>query len=235
MQCFKEGGSVKYESRKEHKEEMKSDIAQDKAIVKKAFSMHDKQEHKGEKTNLSKLNKGGRAKKACGTVKKFKAGGSINNVYEAKKSSGDKDNIKKVKQIKPEFAASESAAVKVKNTDAKFCGGGKTMKKYAPGGSVFDTIRSGATKLKENILGTDEQNRIGQENLDLQARKGSRLAKFLGGSDQGMYVPEKEQPGGMPSIAPKKSSEEFDLHKTVKKAAMDEGMKKGGKVKKGCN
>jgi len=98
MQCFKEGGSVKYESRKEHKEEMKSDTAQDKAIVKKAFSMHDKQEHKGEKTDLSKLNKGGRAKKAAGTVKKFdKASGE----YGAKKTDGDIKRIKDAKNFKP--------------------------------------------------------------------------------------------------------------------------------------
>jgi hypothetical protein len=42
------------------KGEMKSDLAQDKKLIKKAFSMHDKQEHKGGKgTNLSKLKKGG--------------------------------------------------------------------------------------------------------------------------------------------------------------------------------
>ena len=57
---------------------------------------------------------------------------------------------------------------------------------------------------------------------------------------EGMYVPEKEQPGGMDTIKPVggmdtikpvKKTEEFDLYKTVKKAAnKDEGMKKGGKV-----
>jgi hypothetical protein len=42
----------------------KEDIKQDKAIVKKAFKMHDKQEHKGGKgTDLSKLKKGGKVKK----------------------------------------------------------------------------------------------------------------------------------------------------------------------------
>jgi hypothetical protein len=37
----------------------KADIKQDKAIVKKAFGMHDKQSHEGKKTNLSKLARGG--------------------------------------------------------------------------------------------------------------------------------------------------------------------------------
>ena len=42
------------------KGEMKQDIAQDKKLIKKAFKMHDKQEHKGSKgTNLSGLKKGG--------------------------------------------------------------------------------------------------------------------------------------------------------------------------------
>ena len=37
----------------------KKDIKQDKAIVKKAVGMHDKQMHGGKKTNLAKLAKGG--------------------------------------------------------------------------------------------------------------------------------------------------------------------------------
>ena len=42
--------------------------------------------------------------------------------------------------------------------------------------------------------------------------------------EKGMYVPEKTR------LAPKKSAEEFNLYKTVKKAAEKEGMKKGGSV-----
>ena len=37
----------------------KADLAADKKLIKKAFKMHDKQEHPGKKTNLSKLKKGG--------------------------------------------------------------------------------------------------------------------------------------------------------------------------------
>jgi hypothetical protein len=48
-QLFKEGGEAMD----------KMDIKQDKAIVKKAVSMHDKQLHGGKKTNLAKLAKGG--------------------------------------------------------------------------------------------------------------------------------------------------------------------------------
>ena len=135
MQHFKEGGSVKKEianyEKRERKTEEKADIAQDKAIVKKAIRMHDIQEHKGEKTDLSKLKKGGRAKKECGTVKKY-------------------------------------------------CGG-KKVAAYEGGGSVIDTIKDQATDLKNKIIGTPEQNRIAQANLDKQAAQGSKLAKMLGG------------------------------------------------------
>ena len=35
------------------------DLAEDKKLIKKAFKMHDEQEHGGKRTNLSKLKKGG--------------------------------------------------------------------------------------------------------------------------------------------------------------------------------
>jgi hypothetical protein len=101
MQCFREGGSVKYKSRHSEKSEMSSDISQDKKVVKKAFAMHDKQEHPGEKTDLSKLKKGGRAKKECGTVKKYKTGGTVENAYGAKKTDKDIKDIANTKRQKP--------------------------------------------------------------------------------------------------------------------------------------
>jgi hypothetical protein len=123
MQCFKEGGQVAYKSRKAGKADMSSDIAQDKKIVKKAFKMHDSQEHEGEHTDLSKLKKGGRAKKDCGTVSrycgggmaKYKDGGSV-GIYGAKKKSGDLDSIKKAKDIKPKKLAEGGM---LKDTDAE--------------------------------------------------------------------------------------------------------------------
>jgi len=142
MQCFREGGSVKamcYGGKMKkggHAEskEMKKDIAQDKKVVKKAFAMHDKQSHEGEKTNLSKLKKGGRMKKEVGTVKKYKAGGAI----EMKKDAGDKDDIKKVKQTKPKKAAAPSAATKDVMNTPKFFKKGNKVKKYSNGQAVKD-------------------------------------------------------------------------------------------------
>jgi hypothetical protein len=60
-------------SKKDYESEA-ADMAQDKKVVKKAFKMHDEQSHEGEKTDLSKLKKGGRAKMK-GTVRTYKAGG----------------------------------------------------------------------------------------------------------------------------------------------------------------
>ena len=82
MQHFKTGGSVKAYTKRDRKETDAADIKQDKAIVKKAFKMHDTQEHKGEKTDLSKLKKGGRTKKEVGTVKKYKCGGGVKKMAD---------------------------------------------------------------------------------------------------------------------------------------------------------
>ena len=60
MPGMKKGGKA---MKSDSKEDMKMDMAQDKKMIKKAFGMHDKQEHKGEHTNLSKLRKGGTMKK----------------------------------------------------------------------------------------------------------------------------------------------------------------------------
>jgi len=46
-------------AKSDSKEDMKSDMAQDKIMIKKAFKQHDAQEHKGGKGTSLKLKKGG--------------------------------------------------------------------------------------------------------------------------------------------------------------------------------
>ena len=46
---------------------------------------------------------------------------------------------------------------------------------------IVNPLKRGAKSLYENVVGTEEQNRKGQEMLDKQAREGSGLAKMLGG------------------------------------------------------
>jgi hypothetical protein len=172
LPCYKKGGAV-YKSRHSEKSEKSEDVSQDKKIVKKAFAMHDKQEHPGEKTDLSKLRKGGRAKKDCGTVRKYKAGGGV---YGAKKTDADIKSIDKAKKFKPEMLR-----------------GGKSVKKYnGENGSyvtkAVDAVKSVGNDLKDKILGTPEQNRIAQEQMDKQATDGSKLAKMLGGKPKKMMT-----------------------------------------------
>ena len=70
MTLFKEGGAMKH-----------SDMSMDKKVVKKAVGMHDKQQHGGKKTDMSKLKKGGAVDgcavkgKTKGTMIKMKSGG----------------------------------------------------------------------------------------------------------------------------------------------------------------
>jgi hypothetical protein len=187
MQCFKEGGAVKYKSRHSEKSEMSEDIAQDKKVVKKAFAMHDKQSHEGEKTNLSKLKKGGRMKKEGGCVGRYKEGGSIN----MKKDAADIKDIQKIKLTKTKKAAAPSkAAIKpamsniAEPAPTPAPGGdlsmiapamgmkkGKSVKKYDTGGSVVDAVKSVGKKLYENVMGTPEQNKAAAEQEKAIAEK----------------------------------------------------------------
>ena len=101
VQCFKDGGSVQKEvnfTKRDRKKVEPNDMSQDKKLVKKAFAQHDKAKHGGSEPTEIKLKKGGRAKKECGTVKKFKCGGGV---YGAKKTEADIKNIDAAKTCKP--------------------------------------------------------------------------------------------------------------------------------------
>jgi hypothetical protein len=111
MQCFKEGGAVNNIMKKGGK--VKHDVP---AVKEKDTGPKSKMAmpFKGTAPDVedevtTKMKKGGRTKKATGTVRKYKDGGAV-GVYGAKKSSGDKDSIKKAKDIKPAKAAAESKA-----------------------------------------------------------------------------------------------------------------------------
>ena len=69
-------------AKSDSKEDTKMDMAQDKAMIKKAIGMHDKQEHKGEHTDLSNLKKGGMA------MKKMAGGGSASSRADGCASKG---------------------------------------------------------------------------------------------------------------------------------------------------
>jgi len=163
MQHFKEGGSAKAEmcwggstskKMKTGGKADKDDMKQDKAMIKKAFKQHDEAEHDKEPTEI-KLRAGGRSKKKDGSVRKFKVGGTVDNDYGAKKSSGDLDNIKKTKDIKPGKAESESAAEKrpnlkgsdVEKEKSKPAGDKDSIKKVPPTGDKKADVPSGAKEM----------------------------------------------------------------------------------------
>ena len=83
-------------SKKDYESES-ADMAQDKKVVKKAFKMHEEQAHAGEKTDLTKLKKGGGAKMK-GTVRTYKAGGLI-----GVKSDDKQPNAKGPKKVAEKF------------------------------------------------------------------------------------------------------------------------------------
>jgi len=114
----KEGGMAKSDM----KEDMKADIKQDKAIVKKAFKMHDKQEHKGGKgTDLSKLKGGGMTRMASKgehpVQKQSKRGAEVVKMASGGLASGHK--------------SADGCAVKGKTRAMRpeMCGGGMAKKK----------------------------------------------------------------------------------------------------------
>jgi len=212
MQHFKEGGSVQREVKNFTKRDRKSveeaDTKQDKKIVKKAFGMHDNQMHEGEKTDLTALKKGGRAKKKEGTVKKFcgggnayKEGGSVTNVYEAKKTSGDLDNIKKTKDIKPGKADAPSKATEkpnfkgsdVKKTN-KMPAGSTKAKEVTERPKAADSAsgaKGGPNKYK--CGGGVKKMAVGGSTLQdlMQAKELARLnnaRKYLGKGQQGEFA-----------------------------------------------
>jgi hypothetical protein len=74
MGYMKKGGMAKSDM----KEDTKMDMAQDKAMIKKAFKQHDAQEHKGGKGTSLKLKKGGMAK-GCG----YASGGKVSQLAKA--------------------------------------------------------------------------------------------------------------------------------------------------------
>jgi len=191
--CYKEGGSVRNPMKvyKKGGHTESEDIKQDKAIVKKAFKMHDEQSHEGEKTNLTKLKKGGRMKKKGGCVGRYKSGGGIS--YGAKKSKQDIKDIAAIKRMKPKMKAEGGL---LKAVDAEENPGlaklptnvrnkmgyqkkGGTVKNCADGGQITDEERARmpAGKLPQQIV--DEE--ATKENTETREMVAGPLRKLKQG------------------------------------------------------
>ena len=220
VQCFKEGGSVQKEvnfKKRDRKNVEPNDLAQDKAIVKKAFSQHDKAKHGGSEATEIKLKKGGRAKKECGTVKKYKTGGAVENAYGAKKTDKDIKDIANSKRQKP----------------ALLCGG-KSVRKMAAGGQPdFQTdpaAAQAALDTKENIatrnMIMDPARKAKKYLMDKLSGIGGLPGALAG---QGAVSDAERQ---VVAPGPGVGNAVSDVLK--KGVATPGGMKKGGKAKKAC-
>ena len=96
--------------------EMKADIKQDKAMIKKAVGMHDKQLHGGKKTDLAALKKGGRiaSKGEHSVQKQSKRGAEMVKMAKGGLASGHK--------------SADGCAIRGKTRAQQFCMGGKAKK-----------------------------------------------------------------------------------------------------------
>ena len=191
MQHFKEGGGVKNaycgggKAYKKGGEVSHEDIVEDKKIVKKAFNIHDKQQHE-EKTDLSKLKKGGRAKKDCGTVRKYKAGGPI----KMKKDAEDIREISEVKKVKaeklcsggkPKKMADGSLTEKIMGTEAQNEASKKTLEQVAKQPGLVGTLERGAQKATNFLKGQGAVTDAEKAMADKAAATPSAAGKKRGG------------------------------------------------------
>ena len=189
MQCFKEGGAVKYKSRHFEKSEMSEDTAKDKKVVKKAFSMHDKQSHENEKTDLSKLKNGGRMKKEGGCVGRYKAGGKTKKAKAPSKAATKPamSNIAEPAQTMSLDTGMTPPPMMKKGGSSKKCG---EVKKYADGGMVG---QSGMMDTERMRLANRAKNRamlspMQQQELDAQEAAAAAAAQKggMGGMGSGL-------------------------------------------------
>ena len=106
----------------EEKGEMKKDLAQDKKMIKKAIAMHDKQEHPGKHTDLSKLKKGGMAMKkmAMGGMSRMASKGE----HPVQKQSKRGAEMVKMAKGGSASARADGCAIKGKTKGKMMCGGG---------------------------------------------------------------------------------------------------------------
>jgi hypothetical protein len=192
MQCFQEGGSVQKEvnfKKRDRKNVEPNDMSQDKKLVKKAFAQHDKAKHGGSEPTEIKLKKGGRAKKECGTVKKYNPGGKVENVYAAKKTDKDIKDIANTKRQKPALLSSGKSVKKMND-------GGMTAPLQGQG-AVSDAERAALQGALPGGQGMGSPNDMERRRMMDRAKN---AMKYLGPQQQNEFVKQ----GGMATAPMKK-------------------------------
>jgi hypothetical protein len=131
------------------KEGGKADIAQDKAMIKKAIKQHDAQEHKGGKGTKLNLKTGG---VAMGNAGGYKKGGAVakDGIIKSEKGVGPY-NTTEMHEAKPDRNSAPTGGVKVGNAGG-YKHGGKAQRKAKGGLSYVNgnvtTSHPGVTNTK---------------------------------------------------------------------------------------
>ena len=195
------------------KEGGKADMAQDKAMIKKAMKQHDAQEHKGGKGTKLKLKTGGVAMSNAGGYKK---GGAVakDGIIKSEKGVGPY-NTTEMHEAKPDHNSAPTGDVKMGN------GGG-----YKRGGKVQKKANGGVMRYAENnVTGTPagksntKTGEVMKSTKPGEYKKGGAAKKFADGG----RVQDDGRPVKMPQKAPSDP---------VAISRLSGTFKKGGSVKK---
>ena len=172
------------------KEDMKSDKAQDKAMIAKAFKQHDSQEHKGDTGTKLKLKKGG--KMATGGITCGQGGYKDGGIIKTKDQGGEFRNTKVVDAEKGDHSPADTKGVKLGNGGgyktggvAKANGGGyknggmPAKKHFATGGAVNNSGHAVAMKQNPPVKP------VRLTELTGTYKKGGKVAHKAGGGNMG--------------------------------------------------
>ena len=213
---FKQGGLMKH-----------SDLGQDKKMVKKAVSMHDKQLHGGKKTNLATLKRGGST--SMDGVKKMAVGGNTgsfnstgSNPYAPQMQTGAIGGLDQLNQSLGTIKnALGGQAPNVGESTQMYRKGGKVnTKKMAMGGASVDP-RAAAMAAKKAAMAKGAK-----RGMPIAGSRAPRAMPPMGGMPQGNPMMGRMPPqANMPmptmkkgGVAKKVTKEmEYD-HKTGKKS-----------------
>jgi len=156
------------------KEGGKTDIAQDKAMIKKAMKQHDDQEHKGGKGTKLKLKTGG---VAMGNAGGYKKGGMIakSGIINTEDQGGEYRNTK-MREAKPDHNSAPTSGVKMGNAGG-YKRGGKAQRK-ANGGLSY--VNGNVTTSHPGVTNT-KTGEVTKSTKPGEYKKGGAAKKFADG------------------------------------------------------
>jgi len=214
----------------------KTDMDQDKAMIKKAFKQHDMQEHKGGKGTSLKLKKGGKMAtggvvngqggyKKGGDVKMAKGGVAGNGIINTEGQGGEYRNTK-MHTAKPDHSPAKTGGVKMGNGGgyatggvAKSNGGG-----YKSGGKIVNTKDGKVVKFLSGGFNSGLASKLG----DMMTKPDNSDAGFVGPS----YGGSGDASSGLKNVNEGASTIGTALKNIAGTVGTGGGYKRGGKASK---